>query len=345
MKTKLESILEKAKSEAIGREEALFLFHETENYSAAEKLFSVAGKVRDKEMGTTFRWSGGIASVLRCNLKPLCLYCPYWLEKLQEPLRIDEILKGVAYIKSQGIKEFHLSAGTTLGSDGKEMVEIVKAIRSNGYTQSITVNCGAALSKESLIELKKLGVERIGCSFETIDENLFRKVKPGDSLEAKRNLAEMTRDVGLEMGTGLLAGLDTSPSRYEGYVDFMFYIKEFSNLKSVYVSRFFPYKGIPMENHPRCSTMEGARIIAIMRLVLRNIDIGPAAGWSYDDIPAWVQAGGGNRVGGVHVNRVPSYRANWFLPKAVQYKDKMEIRNTMEVATKFLNELGIDVQA
>ncbi|MFZ3130345.1 MAG: radical SAM protein, partial [Desulfosporosinus sp.] len=232
--------------------------------------------------------------------------------------------------------------GTTLGSDGKEMVEIVEAIRSKGKSQAvIDVNCGAALSRESMIELKKLGVRRIGCSFETINKDLFKELKPGDSIEAKKRLAEMISDVGLELGSGLLAGLSSSPTRWKDYVDFIFYIKQFNNLKSIYVSRFFPYKGIPMENHPRCSAMEGARIISIMRLVLRNIDIKPAAGWSYDDIPIWVMAGGGNRAGGVHVNRAPAYKKNWYLPGTIEYSNKMEFGNTMEVSAKFLNEAGI----
>ncbi len=122
-----------------------------------------------------------------------------------------------------------------------------------------------------------------------------------------------------------------------------FFARQFKNLKSIYVSRFFPVCGTPLEDHPRCSTIEGSRIIAIARLVLRDIDIGPAAGWSYDDIPMWVMAGGGNRIGGVHVNRVPGYRNNWYLHSALSYHDRMEFRNTIETAGRLLKETGIDV--
>ncbi|MDO9576048.1 MAG: radical SAM protein [bacterium] len=359
MTTKFKEILEKAEGKAITRDEALHLFYETENYSKAQELFKVASKVRDNTLGTTFKWTAGVASVLPCNLEPLCLYCPYWT-KPRDSLSMEEILKGVRYITEQGIREYHLSAGTTLGSEGKEMVEIVRTIRSEVDSQSkINVNCGAALSEDSIKELKKLGVTRIGASFETINEKLFQQTKPGDSLEAKKKLAEMINDAGLELGSGLLAGLgckDCSekcpigapgklePSRYEDYVDFMFYVKEFENLKSVYVSRFFPYTGIPLADHPRCSAMEGARIIAVMRLVLRDVLIGPAAGWSYDDIPLWVSAGGGNTIGGIHVNRTPHYRGNWYLPKALDYREGVEFCNTISTATRFLQETGMSVE-
>ena len=346
MTTKFKDILEKAEGEAITRNESLQLFYETEDYLKAQEVFRVASKVRDNMLGTTFKWTAGVASVLPCNLRPLCLYCPYWT-KPREPLSMEEILKGVRYIGEHGIREFHLSAGTTLGSKGKKMVEIVRTIRSEVGSQSkITVNCGAALSQDSIIELKKLGVTRIVASFETINEKLFQQTKPGDSMEAKKKLAEMINDAGLELGSGLLAGLgDTNHNkRYEDYVDFMFYIKKFENLRSVYVSRFFPFKGIPMESHPRCSAMEGARIIAVMRLVLRDVEIGPAAGWSYDDIPLWVSAGGGNRIGGIHINRTPHYQSNWYLHQALDYREGMEFRNTISTATRFLQEIGRSVE-
>jgi biotin synthase len=334
-------ILDKALKEPIDRDEALFLFTETEDAAKAQQLFSTATRVRNAEIGNTFRWSGGIASVLPCLLQPLCAYCPYWIKDTVQPLTIDEIQEGVRYIEAQGLKEFHLSGGTNRQSDGRDIVEIVRAIAPL-TTADITVNIGAALSGENIQELKKLGVKRIGASFETANRELFKKFKSGDDFDAKVNLAEMINDAGLEFGTGMLAGLNMGPSRYQDYVDFIFFVRQFKNLKSVYVSRFFPVKGTPMENSPRCSTMEGARIIAIMRLVLRDIDIGPAMGWSYDDIPMWVMAGGGNRIGGVHINRVPGYRHNWYLHSAVDYHDRMEFCNTITVAEPLLKEAGIE---
>ena len=74
------------------------------------------------------------------------------------PLSINEILKGVAYIRQHGIKEFHLSGGTTLGSEGHNVLRIVWAIREAGLDDlAINVNCGAAMSLATLKELKKMG--------------------------------------------------------------------------------------------------------------------------------------------------------------------------------------------
>jgi len=341
MTMKFKEILDKAEGEAITPDEALHLFYETENYLKAQELFKVASKVRDSTLGTTFKWTAGIGAVLRCKLKPLCLYCPYWRIP-RGPLSMGEILKQVECIREQGIREYHLSAGTTLGSEGNEMVEIVRTIRSEVDSQSkITVNCGAALSKDSIKELKKLGVTRITVSFETINEKLFQQTKPGDSLEAKRKLAEMINDAGLELCTSLLAGLGNTNhnKRYEDYVDFMFYVKEFENLKEVYVSRFFPFKGTSMENHPRCSAMEDARIIAVMRLVLRDVEIRRGMGWISDD-PLWILAGGGNRIGGIDITT--SYlQGNYYRPKTFSCG---KFQNSISTARTLLQEMGMSVE-
>ncbi|PWR71715.1 radical SAM protein [Methanospirillum lacunae] len=339
MNFSFESILKQAESDEITSDEAVFLFKETENFAKAQQLFITAAHVRDSEKGRSFQWSGGIATILPCTLDPLCAYCPYWV-KPSTALTIDEILTGVRYLDEHGITNFHLSGGTTLTSDGSDVVSIVEEIRKISKSE-ITVNVGAGLSLASLVALKDLGVTKVGSSFEVINPKLFSKFKAGDSLEKKKALAQQISDLGFGLGTGMLAGLNIEPSRYQDYADFIFHVKQYENLESVYVSRFFPNKGTPLENHPRCSTTEGARIIAIMRLVLRNIDIGPAAGWSYDDIPVWVNAGGGNRIGGIHISRVPSYKKPWFLHTAVKYENRMEYCNTIPVAGAMLAEVGI----
>ena len=155
MQMKFNQILERAADGAISPDEALFLFHESENHVNANKLFQAASDVRDREMGRTFRWSGGIASILPCRLNPLCSYCSYW-DKPRDPLTIGEILKGVRYIEDNRLTNFHLSGGTTLGDDGKEVLDIVRSIRVVSHSE-LTVNVGAALSEETIVELKKAG--------------------------------------------------------------------------------------------------------------------------------------------------------------------------------------------
>jgi Biotin synthase and related enzymes len=338
-------ILKKSLNTAIERDEALLLFQETEDEAKAELLFRAARQVRERVKGNTFEWSAGIARVLRCNLQPLCRYCPYWREKGQVPLSIEEILKGVAYIQRYGIKKFHLSGGTTLGSEGHDVLSIVRTIRDAGYTDlAIEVNCGAAMSMETLKELKTLGVHRVSSVFETINPEVFRRTKPGDNLEAKKQFAQRIGEAGLKLGTGVMAGLSPEETKYQDYVDFMFHIKQYEHLQYVYVTKFTPFKGIPLEDHPACSAQEAARVIAVMRLVLPNIDIGAAAGWNPSDYPTPLMAGSGNKASGIHINRMPNWKKGSLLDGCF-YRDNMEYRNTMENVKKRYQELGITISS
>jgi len=343
MSTRFEEILEKSASTAIARDEALFLFEETEDEDKAGELFGAARRVRETAKGNTFEWSGGIARVLRCNLRPLCRYCPYWREKGQTPLTIAEILKGVAYIQAHGIKKFHLSGGTTLGSDGRDLLAIVEAVRAAGFGDlAIEVNCGAALSLATLKELKALGVYRVSSVFETVNPGLFKEMKPGDDLEAKQQFAMRIGEAGLQLGTGVMAGLGPRGTRYQDYVDFIFHVKGYEHLGYVYITKFSQFKGILMEGHPACSAGEAARLIAVMRLVLRDIDIGSAAGWDSSDRPTPFMAGCGNKAGGIHVNRTAHYQDD--LPAdEYTFEGDMEFHNTMAATAARYAAMGVTI--
>ncbi len=341
-----DDILKKSEVETITKEEALFLMEESEPEEQALKLLSTAVKVREKEMGNVYSWTSGLARVLRCQLNPLCSYCPYWRkdDKLQ-PLSTEEIVKGVDYISRHGIKEFHLSGGTTLGSEGEDILEMVQAIRDAGHEDiDIEINCGAAMSLETLKKLKKLGVTKVGAVFETVNEEWFKKVKSGDDFKQKNKFAEEIGEAGLGLITGLMAGLSPQESKYKDYIDFIFHVKQYKHLKSVYISKFHPFENIPMNNHPKCSAWEATRVMAIMRLVLRNIDIKPAAGWKSDDYPTPLMAGSGNKALGIHINRTPHYKVT---PNDTNngciYQDDMEYCNNMDKVKQKYQEFNIEI--
>ncbi|MBU5434984.1 radical SAM protein [Pseudoflavonifractor sp. MSJ-37] len=347
MDDELIQVLERAKERPIGREEALFLFRHTEGDEEAAALFAAARAVRDKVKGRRIRMTGGIASVLRCDLKPNCIYCPYWRELGKDPLSIDEILKAVEYITSHGIRDFHLSGGTTLGSDGADILAIVRAIDKAGFHDvEIDVNCGAAMSLDTLLELKELRVKMVRSVFETLNPKVFARMKPGDSLEAKKRFAQDICDAGIGFGTGILAGLSPQETKYEDYVDFLFQIKGYPRLKSLYVSKFYPFNGILLKDRPACSAREAGRVVAVARLVLPEIDIGGAQGWwATKGGPTSLEAGGGNSALGIHIDRTPGYidTEKAAREEGFEYRDGMEFRNTIAQVEQYYKEQGMEI--
>lgn len=341
----VEAILQQSLTRSPTRDEALFLLEHTTDDEEAEALYATARKVREQERGNEFRICGGVAMVLRCNLKPYCLYCPYWREQGKVPLTLDEIIKAVEYMNGRGIRDFHLSGGTTLGSEGKDILSIVKGIYEAGFRDvSIDVNCGAAMSVDTLLELKQYNVKLVRSVFETLNPQVFRTMKPGDDLEKKKAFARAIGEAGLELGTGLLAGLSPEETKYQDYVDFLFEVKDYPHLRSLYVSKFYPYDTIALKGYQTCSSQEAARVIALARLILRDVNIGGAQGWGERKsekqvTPLW--AGAGNGFLGVHISRTPAYIDITKQGPHVTYRDGMEYRDNIEPLREYYHSLGI----
>lgn len=70
----------------------------------------------------------------------------------------EEILSAAKCIEERGTRDFHLGGGTTLGNERKEVVEGFRAIPGWSTKSLVTVNGKSALSRDSIIELKELGM-------------------------------------------------------------------------------------------------------------------------------------------------------------------------------------------
>lgn len=206
-------VLEKAKNEEITREETLFLFKETERYDRMLELFKVACKVREEEMGSTFELIGCLGPVAPCTLDPLCKYCwvtnPKMAWSEESVLTEEEISTGAKAIEETGVSSVHLGGGTTLGAEGKEVIEAVKAFK-DASNLNVWVKAGPGFSEEGLKELKKLEVDCIAVPLEVLKEELFRKVKPGDSLEVRKELTQMVNNLGIPLNSVLICGIGES---------------------------------------------------------------------------------------------------------------------------------------
>lgn len=303
-----EHILTAALTRPITGEEACFLLHASEKENVQDALFAAAREVRRLEQGDRFYFSGGISGVLPCNLKPLCLYCPYWRSEKKQPPSVEDIVAGARWFHENGIREFHLSGGTTLGSEGMDVLEMVQAIWDSGLRDmKIVINCGAAMSFDTLKKLKEMGVIRVGAVFETLAPHRFSALKPGDDLDKKKEFARLIAKAGLELSSGLMAGLGPAEQRYEEYAYSLEALRDFPNLTYIYISKFRPDPSIPLREVPQCSVEEGARLIAVARLVLRGITIRPSAGWSDAEREMALNAGAGGDLFAMAVHRSGNY--------------------------------------
>ena len=342
-----EEVLKNAEENEITKEEALYLFKETGRYDKALKLFEIASRVRDDEIGNVFKLDGFIGLITHCTVDPPCRYC--WNSStisrsgfgLENVLTMDEIVEGARLIEETGISMTELGGGTTVGSSGDKVIEAVKAVK-KATTLNIWVNVGPALCEDTLKELKNVGGVDVTSSFEVnpLNEELFRKVKPGDNLDARKKLASMINDAGLGLNSVLMSGLGES---YEDRVDHMFYLKQFEKFKYFLCTWFHPVPGTPMANYPLTSPLEAAKTAAIARLIFRDIDIHISG---YEHIPLWIMAGV-NRVvhAGASVHRVRD-GAGWHTigAEVKHINDRLDFLNLLPTTVRFITGAGMEVE-
>jgi biotin synthase len=280
---------------AASKEAALELLQRSREPALALRLFAAASDLRDETLGTTLWWSAGISSIRPCRIEPLCGYCADFTLK---SFPIEELGASAKAIEALGIRHLHVSGGSDLNGSDNEMAEIINVIRDASKIE-IEVNLGPSFSRDGVRRFKQLGVSSVTSSLETFNPDVFARAKPGDSLEARKNLVEVCQEESLSVRSMILVGLGESEA---DRIDHLFWLKQFSQLYQLRFSRFMPHKGTAWADHPRCSPWEVARLIAVARLLMPHVDLGLAAGNSSDDIPLWYAAGGGNQVLGASIS-------------------------------------------
>lgn len=338
----LKRVLEKGLEETITKEEALYLFREVQRSEEFLELAKVASKVRDKEVGVVFKFDGFVGSITSCTTYPVCKYCRRsTAQAAEKPLTVNEIEIAAKLMKSAGIKRIELGGGTVWSGAGKQVIEAVKAVK-NVASFDVWINVGPALNADDLMKLKELGVKEVCSSLETINPDVFKEAKPGDTLEARMKLAEEINKIGLGLASVMMVGIG---SNYEDYVEHIFWLKGFENLSHFCITGLNPFPGTPFQNKPPANPFEVAKTGAIARLVLRNPDIsfgGMMNDWRL--LPLAIMAGG-NRVIhlGCHVHRANGWRQLRHPGVIVERHGELEFVNMLPLTVRIVKEMGMEV--
>ena len=178
---KIDEILKKAESTSPTEEEALALLLASRDPTAALAIFATASRVRDETKGRIFHMCSEVAQITPCLVRPFCKYCTF---SPTDGLTTAEILHGVRMAEATGVENIRLSGGTDVGSDGADILSLVREVRL-ATTRTIQLNAGPNYSRETLYALKDLGVTEVGSSLETINPDVFARAKPGRSLPAR----------------------------------------------------------------------------------------------------------------------------------------------------------------
>ena len=329
----IDRLLEEALADEINEGIALRILEKSRNPKNALRLFQAASMLRDDFVGEEIRWSAVIPAVLPCRVEPRCAYCTSFTS---EVLPLEHLITAVKIIESLGIKHLYLSGGTNFNGYNREIIEIVRAIRTFSDID-IGVNLGPSFSVKTIKILKEMGVRSITCSLETVSDELFRLAKPGDSIKKRRNFLEICECEDMPIRSMIIIGLGES---YEDRIRHLFYLKGFSRLHQVCFSRFYPYLNTAFSDRPRCSPWELARTVAVARLIMPNIDLGLITGNTHDDLPLWYLAGGGGQLQGAVVSNPRRHSKSEPGQQVIPAAEGVFVVNSMPVMRQYMESMG-----
>lgn len=268
----IETILKKVENrEKLNKEELIRLF-EIDDEENLKKLCKTASQIRNKE-SDEIKLTSTIHLTNICQVRPRCKYCGFATKTSSAGYydafykTDDEIRDAALCVEKSGIPRISCSGGH--GYKGKQAVNATKIVKGETSLE-ILVNVGADLTEESVYELKKYNADTVCCNLETINEDLFNYIKPGEKLFDRVKICQMVSDAGIGLSSGLLIGIGES---YEDRVNHLLFLKRFDSLEEIPIMGFNPYINTSMENHPPCSIEEQLKTIAITRILYPNIRI------------------------------------------------------------------------
>lgn len=233
-----------------------------------QKLFQKADSVRREYVGNQVHLRGLIEFSNIC--KRQCLYCGLRApNRVIERYRLSEndILLLVERAVSLGYRTVVLQSGEDDYYDTDRMCQIIKDIKK--FDVALTLSIGER-TYEEYKAFKQAGADRYLMRIETTDRSLYEKMHPFASYENRINCLYHLKKLGYETGTGCLVGLPDQTR--ESLADDILFFKEL-DADMVGIGPFIPHAQTPLKDRPKGDFWLALKVMAITRLVLKNINI------------------------------------------------------------------------
>ena len=268
----IDEILDKAMEGIELTDEEFLELLKIDNDEDLDKLFSVACHIRNHR-SKEIKLTSTVHITNKCQIQPRCEYCGFAEETSSKGYynafykTDDEILCAIKSIQEAHIPRVSCSGG--YGYKGKQAVNACKIVKENSNLE-ILVNVGGDLTEKSISDLAKLGADTVCCNLETINEEVFNKRKPGDSLEQRILTCKRVSEAGIGLSSGLLLGIGES---VEDRLKHLRYLSNFKTLEEIPIMGFNPYDDTPMADWPAFPLKEQLKIVAVTRIMYPNIRI------------------------------------------------------------------------
>ena len=250
----------------LSKDELVCLLSDT---SCSDALFNAADTVRRQYVGDQIHLRGLIefSNICRNN----CCYCGLRRDNhklTRYRLTEDEIFALAEHAATDlGLKTIVLQSGEDLYFDQERMCHIIKKIK------TLDVALTLSIGEKTLSEYqayKNAGANRFLLRIETTNKDLYHRLDPGMSWQARKQCLDDLRLAGLEVGTGIMVGLPGQD--IASMADDILFFKDIK-ADMIGIGPFIPHPDTPLAGNSGGTLDLSLKVMALTRLLLPDINI------------------------------------------------------------------------
>ncbi|MBQ8750127.1 MAG: [Alphaproteobacteria bacterium] len=232
------------------------------------KLYLKADEVRKQNLGDEVHLRALVefSNICRNN----CMYCGLRKDNkhiTRYRLTKEEIIETAKNAVDLGFKTIVLQSGEDMYFDEKVMCEIISAIKK--YDVALTLSIGERTYKEYKA-FKDAGADRYLMRIETTNKDLYHKLDPNMSWDNRHKCLLQIKELGYELGSGIMVGLPNQT--IESIADDLLYLRDIE-VDMAGIGPFIPHPQTPLSNQSGGTLDLSLRTMAVMRLLLEDINI------------------------------------------------------------------------
>ncbi len=249
----------------MNKNEIIKLLSNNSNY---DELRAQADKIRKEHKGDSVHLRGLIEFSSYCARN--CAYCGIRGEnKNLKRFRLnkDEILNIAHHGKELGYKTIVLQSGEDLTYTIDKMQEIIAEIKKLDF--ALTLSLGEKTFEEYKA-YREAGADRYLLRIETTDPKLYESLHPNSSHKNRFQCLEHLKELGYEVGTGIMTGLPHQT--INSIADDILFFKEME-ADMIGLGPFVPSPDTPLADKAGGSFELAIRAMAIVRILMPDINI------------------------------------------------------------------------
>ncbi len=234
----------------------------------ADELYRRADDVRREAVGDAVHLRGLIEFSNICRND--CLYCGIRRGNRQVQryrMTDEELVETAKRATALGFQTIVLQSGEDMHFDQARMCHIIEQIKR--LDVALTLSVGER-DYGDFKAFREAGADRYLMRIETTDRDLYLRLNPGMSWERRHECLLMIRDLGYELGSGIMVGLPGQT--VESIADDLLYLKDIG-IDMAGIGPFIPHPETPLANESGGTLEQALRTMAIMRILMPDINI------------------------------------------------------------------------